>query len=214
MWSSRSKLANIFQSSSFSPFMSIMKRRSTSVKVTFDPSLLCRRSCRRCFSFRTTFSRVFSFHFCLYFSSPVLPGDTTFLEPFFHLILSDFCGLSTFSLRITLWIFLALAFDLRCFFFWENLLSLCPCGFLFLSTPFPEPTLEAKSSAAFTISLKPSLLSVSTPMLESLCSSLMTFLTTETKRFPAFSSSEFFWTPPLSSSGHRPFSFSSSAAAS
>ena len=63
---------------------------------------------------------------------------------------------------------------------------------LSLSTPFPEPTFEAKSSAAFTVSLKPSLLSVSTSMLESFCSSLMTFLTTETKRFLGFSSSSFF----------------------
>ena len=62
-------------------FISFMKKHSTSLKVTFDPSLLCRHSCRRCFSFRTTFL-VFFFPPFPVFSTPVLPGDTTFFGPF------------------------------------------------------------------------------------------------------------------------------------
>ena len=54
------KIGQKFRSSSFARFISFMKKHSTSLKVTFDPSLLCRHSCRRCFfSFRTTFSYVF-----------------------------------------------------------------------------------------------------------------------------------------------------------
>ena len=55
------------QSSSFAPFMSFTKNRSTSVKVTSDLSFaLPPFFSQLFFPFRTTFSRVF--HLCLYFS--------------------------------------------------------------------------------------------------------------------------------------------------
>ena len=60
------------------------------------------------------------------------------------------------------------------------------CDFaVHLFTLCRDPRTAARSmSTFFVVSLD--------PMLESICSSLMTFLTTETKRFPGFSSSSFF----------------------
>ena len=163
--------------------MSFMMRRSTPARVTFDPSLLCRYSCRRCFSFRTTFSSVFLSTFACIPPTGLAGGYHVFWDPFHFL--SDFVDFPLFPLGFPLLLLLICdVFSLGDSPFPLPLWSHC-------QLLFPEPTLESKSSAAFTTSLKPSLLSVST-VLESLCSSLLTFLTTETKRFPSFSSSSFF----------------------
>ena len=136
------KLAKEFQSSSFAPRMNLMKRRSTSVKVTFDPCMLCRHSCRRCFFLSNHFFQCFSFHLCLYSSPRHDRGDAPFFGPF-PSFLSDFVDFLFFPLGLP-WGF-SLLLSLVC-----DVFSLrqspfpSPLWILYLSTPFPEPTLEAK----------------------------------------------------------------------
>ena len=144
----------------------------------------------------------FSFHLFLYSSTRSCRRLPRFLDPF-HL----FC--------LTVWTFLFFPWDYPRDFpwscFWSAMFFLrefpfpLPLWILSLSTPFPEPTFEAKSSAAFTISLKPSLLSVLTPCWSHFALPWWPFLQLRIKDFQAFHP-RVFWTTLPFSSGHRLFS--------